>query len=297
MIIKNIIIYLLLVSLSYIFYILFIGYLSYYVFFITVTTPILSILLLLFYKSKSHLHFINNRNTFIQEEKNIIQICKDTPLMGYCRIKLLNKKYLLKKEINDIPVSFMHCGGFNLSLNTYKQYDALNLFYIKRKCSETLSITILPKDIEYDITYLKSSLPKHSIEYSTNKKGDDPTEIFDIHEYRDGDELKNIHWKLSLKHQKLLIKENALPIEQFIHIYCIFNENDLENDYVFQYLHFFARYLLKKQYHFTLLNEEIVNYEHYLTILSKLLWTKQDNTYNSHTTYAYIIDNEGIHVR
>ncbi len=150
MIIKNIIIYLLLVSLSYIFYILFVGYLSYYVFFITITTPLLSILLLLFYKSKSHLYFINDQNIFTQEEKNIIQIHKDTPLMGYCRIKLLNKKYLLKKEINDISVSFIHCGGFHLSFDSYKQYDALNLFYIKRKCIENLPITVLPKDIEYD---------------------------------------------------------------------------------------------------------------------------------------------------
>ena len=33
--------------------------------------------------------------------------------------------------------------------------------------------------------------------YSTIKGGDDPSEVFAIREYREGDRLQRIHWKLS----------------------------------------------------------------------------------------------------
>lgn len=55
--------------------------------------------------------------------------------------------------------------------------------------------------------------------FSTYKKGDDPSEIFDIREYADGDKIQRIHWKLSSKTGDLMVKEGSLPLMKEIHIF------------------------------------------------------------------------------
>ena len=40
-----------------------------------------------------------------------------------------------------------------------------------------------------------------------NRKGNDPSEIFDIREYVPGDDIRSIHWKLSSKTDTLILKE------------------------------------------------------------------------------------------
>lgn len=296
MTIKHLLIYFFVCALGYGFYLLFAGYLSFYVLLIILITPFISLIILLLNIHKSNLSFINNKTSLIQNEHTDIQIKKESLSMGYCQLSLFHKKYILKHDINKIDVSYPHCGGIHLSINDYRQYDALNIFFFKVKSQQSIDITIFPNDIKYDLTYIKPTLPKLDEEtYSSTQKGDDPTEIFDIHEYHEGDPLKNIHWKLSLKHQKLLIKENAMPIQQMISIHCLFYDDENDNDLVFRYLHYFCQYLFKHHYVFILVDEQIISYEQYIKILTQLLWTKKDNSQSIKTLYQYSIDKEGIH--
>lgn len=296
MMIKNIFIYLCIVVLGYVFYLLFVGYLSFYVFLIVLLFPLISFILLLWNIRHSDLSFIKDNASFIQEEESLIQIKKEGLSLGNCVIHLFDSKYLLKKNMNNIKFSCSHCGGFLLSIGTYKQYDILNIFFLKKNCYQHINVIVLPKTIDYDFSFIRTTLPKQSDEtYSMHQKGDDPTEIFDIHEYHEGDSLKSIHWKLSLKHQTLLIKENAMPIQENIIIQCIFDDQDDNNDLVFQYLHVFCQYLLQHQYTFTLANETIQYEEQYMKVLSQLLWTKKDVNYYVKSLYQYYIDKEGIH--
>ena len=69
--------------------------------------------------------------------------------------------------------------------------------------------------------------------YAVNRKGDDPTEIYDIHKYQEGDQLKNIHWKLSARYQDILVKDNAMLVGEVINLYVSFDDNDDHNDLVF----------------------------------------------------------------
>lgn len=42
--------------------------------------------------------------------------------------------------------------------------------------------------------------------FSLYKKGDDPSEIFDIRDFKDGDRFQQIHWKLSSKTGHYMVK-------------------------------------------------------------------------------------------
>jgi hypothetical protein len=74
------------------------------------------------------------------------------------------------------------------------------------------------------ITYVEHSLNPQEIvsyeseNYSMYSPGNDPSETFAIREYAPADPLKSIHWKLSKKMDKLLVRELGLPIENNIFV-------------------------------------------------------------------------------
>ena len=54
-----------------------------------------------------------------------------------------------------------------------------------------------------------------SIEYSAYRSGSDMSEVFGIREYREGDSIRNIHWKLTGKCDDIMIKLPSLPVGKF----------------------------------------------------------------------------------
>ena len=48
--------------------------------------------------------------------------------------------------------------------------------------------------------------------YDDFRPGNDSSEIFDVREFRDGDKIQSIHWKLSAKMQELVVREDSQPL-------------------------------------------------------------------------------------
>ncbi len=107
-----------------------------------------------------------------------------------------------------------HAGNLVISLKAIRVYDYLKLFSLKKKQSGEVRAAVLPA--YYELMEWKSIGSGSELvdgdTYSTVKGGDDPSEIFAIREYREGDRLQRIHWKLSRKQDQLMIKEFSDPI-------------------------------------------------------------------------------------
>lgn len=69
----------------------------------------------------------------------------------------------------------------------------------------------------------RMSMDAEGTEYSPDKPGFDPAETFDIREYRAGDSPRSIHWKLSAKLERMVVREPGLPLETS---YMFLFEND-----------------------------------------------------------------------
>ncbi len=54
--------------------------------------------------------------------------------------------------------------------------------------------------------------------FSTLKPGPDRSEVFGIREYAEGDNVRDIHWKLSSKKENMIVKEFSLPLENKVTI-------------------------------------------------------------------------------
>ena len=106
------------------------------------------------------------------------------------------------------------CGVMQISIRELTVFDPLRIF--KRKIPLALkdTVVIMPTPA----ALLPQEFPQvpqpdaDTSEYSKIKAGDDPSEIFDLHVYREGDAVSRIHWKLSSKLDTLLVKEYSLPL-------------------------------------------------------------------------------------
>ena len=55
-----------------------------------------------------------------------------------------------------------------------------------------------------------------SFRYSGARPGDDPGETFDIREYQEGDSIRQIHWKLTGKLDKMMIRQRSFPVDDTV---------------------------------------------------------------------------------
>lgn len=106
------------------------------------------------------------------------------------------------------------CGMMQIRVKKFVIYDPLRLFRRTIRLSLQDTIEIMPTAT----ALLPEEWPPvpqpdaDSTEYSKTKAGDDPSEIFDLHTYREGDLVSRIHWKLSSKLDALMVKEYSLPM-------------------------------------------------------------------------------------
>lgn len=151
---------------------------------------------------------------------------------GAVRCDLISKN-ALTGETTEIPLSFSvspggssevplkiksaFCGQVVFAVAKLKVYDLLGLTYKKRTPAIGGSVTVIPDLFETELILDSSyGFDKDGTEYSTEKPGFDLSEPFGIREYIEGDSPKNIHWKLSGKLDKLIVREPGLPVEKSV---------------------------------------------------------------------------------
>lgn len=66
--------------------------------------------------------------------------------------------------------------------------------------------------------------------YSQQEPGSDPTELFGLREYRPGDRMNRVDWKLSQKTGNLLVREGSLPITDRVMLLAVFDGDGQDAD-------------------------------------------------------------------
>lgn len=99
-------------------------------------------------------------------------------------------------------------------------YDAFGLIGIRCKCNEAAYMTVQPDTFEQAVILRENfnSIEESDI-YSQERPGSDLTETYQIREYVPGDSPRQIHWKLSNKFDKLIVRDPALPITRNVLIF------------------------------------------------------------------------------
>jgi hypothetical protein len=113
-----------------------------------------------------------------------------------------------------------HCGKVRCSVEKMSLEGIFGIFNVKCDVHAEKAMTMLPEVFDVVISYdLHESDSFDNDSYSPYKKGRDLTETYQIREYEQGDSLKQIHWKLSGKLDKLIVRDPSLPLDKKLMVF------------------------------------------------------------------------------
>ena len=107
------------------------------------------------------------------------------------------------------PIVMEYCGKFQVDVTEIILTDVLGIFVIKLPIQETAECLVFPHGSERDKEAGQIYLRGVTEAMESKEKGYDFSDISGIREYIPGDKLQNIHWKLSVKKDELMVKERV----------------------------------------------------------------------------------------
>lgn len=232
---KNKLIYFTLLTISVAFWFLYEDYLSFLLFIVVIVLPFILAAIMLWTRRCFHAllkmtHTVVNRGEIMElcftvENKSIFPIACAKMEVTYQNqfYKEKNRETFLfslqGKQAGEIRKKLRseHCGSILVRIEYVQVYDLLKLFGLKKKIKQEETFAVLPPISPLAVSIRADTAATMDSEiYSKEESGDDPSEVFDIREYREGDRLQRIHWNLSLKQDDYIVKEFSLPNNQCI---------------------------------------------------------------------------------
>lgn len=201
------------------------GYIARFLFLLTIILPFLSLLLSLPTILSVNLILSSPVNILTRGETGkwhiITQSRRGLPLAAmtlWIKTKnvLTNEERRFPMEISGVtsgtlltvPVNTRNCGQLECRAEKVRAYDCLGLFTFKRRAPEPAFITVMPFSTgAYELPGMESK----NIKVRARPAG--PGDDYEIRDYRPGDPLRAVHWKLSSKQDELLVRE-TMEIEK-----------------------------------------------------------------------------------
>lgn len=224
---KNRIIYLLFVLAGVYLAILYDEYISLVILLLLLVMPLISLLCFPFWRKQIKVRS-SSSETIIkmgEECKFIIQLTNQSIFPVTNGTLQVNYRNQLDEDFQEKNIRFQldgkgsqkiimtfygkHCGMLEFFCDDIFVYDYFGRHSIKIKNKQEkkkkVEVMVVP-DYEYTDEQLEEEIGSEK-EHSLDIYGEDNSEVKGIREYRQGDALKHIHWKLSSKQKQLMVKE------------------------------------------------------------------------------------------
>lgn len=106
------------------------------------------------------------------------------------------------------------CGKVRVEIDKLCLWDYFHFFSVGRKFSQSVEVTFLPQIYETAVTVCEATrhFAGETEDYEPEAAGPDNSQIYQIREYRPGDRLQMIHWKLTARNDELFVKESSEPV-------------------------------------------------------------------------------------
>ena len=109
------------------------------------------------------------------------------------------------------------CGVYRISVEKLRIYDLLGLAGFPASPAECREFPVEPDLMELRLNLpLRTGVSDDSDSYSQERPGYDFADTFQLREYVPGDSAKPIHWKLSSKLDRLVVRDPGLPLERSV---------------------------------------------------------------------------------
>ena len=152
-----------------------------------------------------------------------------------------------KKMEHPIPTD--HCGGIAVTAAKVQVFDYLALFRFRMKRPVQTMVIVRPEPVPVE---LPSDLKQHLALNWKPKPGGGFSENHELRLYRPGDGLNHVHWKLTAKTGKLIIREPMEPVRGRMVLTMDVKGTPEELDRKFGRLLWLGSYLLERNITFEL---------------------------------------------
>ena len=113
-----------------------------------------------------------------------------------------------------------YCGCIECRTAGVWCYDLFGILPVRIPCKAKKRIVVMPDTFPIEMeTVLTRSNQDDCTEYAPDKKGTDRTETLQIRDYVPGDPLQQIHWKLSSKLDRLIVRDPAQPVDRELMVF------------------------------------------------------------------------------
>lgn len=103
-----------------------------------------------------------------------------------------------------VPLDTSHCGTLICTLEKGRVYDYLGLFRLPVRSPRPVEVTVYPVPAQPEQL---PSLTQFTARRRQPKPGSGFSEEHELRDYRPGDSMRDIHWKLSAKTDRLIVRE------------------------------------------------------------------------------------------
>lgn len=111
-----------------------------------------------------------------------------------------------------LEIAAAHCGTARQEARAWTE-DLFGLWRSREIPCEAEFVVIEPELFPLSVGLADAAaVNEESERYSRTRPGSDPSETFAIREYIPGDPIRQIHWKLSQKTDRLMLRELGLPV-------------------------------------------------------------------------------------
>lgn len=141
------------------------------------------------------------------------------------------------------PLPAEHCANLRCRIHRLRIYDYLGLFFLPRYLTDSADVTVCPRPMA--VRQLPE-LDRYLSQMWKPKAGGGFSENHELRLYRPGDSLHHIHWKLTAKTGKTIVREAMEPIRRRVIIGIELEPTSTELDRKLGRLWWLAEHLLEQ---------------------------------------------------
>ena len=141
-----------------------------------------------------------------------------------------------------------YAGRIETKILSCVVYDLFHLFYLEGCTVRDSGVVAYPTPTVAPDEEIYSCVEGFPKEDESKQRGTEYNPDYEIREYIPGDELKNIHWKLTAKQNKLMVRERLKSGKQKINLLLPLTDRKQENDELMDALSYLGQLFLEKEY-------------------------------------------------
>ena len=172
---------------------------------------------------------VRNRFIFPVSPVRIIGDFQSAGETDFSRKILMTDIHPLSSATIQLPFHLAFRGEYTVRIYEVCVYDLLKLFRLRRKLDLSAKIIVVPREKTPGESVKETETDSESpVSVLANHRGS----VFDsLREYREGDSIRHIHWKLSAKQDELIVKQPEQSVNNSAVIFCDFSA-DLGDSYL-----------------------------------------------------------------